>query len=140
MRAVASPTSCVSHPSNTHSSPSCPTYRIAQPLGSKGLSSSSLGQYYQLDARLLPEAARSYAGAFYSPRDTGHERKGGCKALQQELEATGSYSVMYRPAMHALFEAVLSREHPRILLTGPAGSGKSIALVSLVEWARQQGW
>ncbi|GLC44325.1 hypothetical protein PLESTB_000481900 [Pleodorina starrii] len=124
----------------------------AGPLSaSKELSAASVGAYYALDRALLPEAGRPYAGAFYSPREPGHERRGGCKALQQEVQATGSHAVMYRPVMHALFGAVGAHgsagqqpqpqpQSQRLLLTGPAGVGKSIALVGLVEWARQQGW
>ncbi|KXZ56537.1 hypothetical protein GPECTOR_1g482 [Gonium pectorale] len=61
---------------------------------------------------------------------------------------------MYRPAMHTLYQAVAaagaaanagsgeaaSTQRQRLLLTGQSGSGKSIALVGLVEWARQHGW
>lgn len=121
---------------------------------SKQLNASSVGAYYSLDKALVPEAGRSYAGAFYSPREAGHERRGGCKALQQEVQATGVDSVMYRPVMHALFGSVAACRSPaiptpnftpdltrqRLLLTGPTGAGKSIALAGLVEWARQQGW
>ncbi|GIL42680.1 hypothetical protein Vafri_615 [Volvox africanus] len=114
-------------------------------VGSKELSAASVGAYYSLDRALLQEASRPYAGAFYSPREPGHERRGGCKALQEETAATGRNTVMYRPVMHTLFSAVgansqTNTNHQRLLLTGPAGAGKSIALVSLVEWARQQGW
>ncbi|GFR41139.1 hypothetical protein Agub_g1788, partial [Astrephomene gubernaculifera] len=109
-------------------------------LPSNQLTAASVGGYYALEPRLLPEASRAYAGAFYAPRDAGHERRGGCKALQHEVEATGTHAVMYRPVMHTLYNAVGERSHQRLLLTGPAGAGKSIALAGLVEWARQQGW
>ena len=42
--------------------------------------------------------------------------------------------------MHELRQALGSGAARRVLLQGPAGAGKSIALVSLVEWARAQGW
>ncbi|KAG2500055.1 hypothetical protein HYH03_002332 [Edaphochlamys debaryana] len=100
----------------------------------------SVGNYYPLDMSRLPEAGTSYAGAFLAPRDPGFERRGGCKGLQAELEATAGASVMYRPSMDTLFSAVAARQHPRLLLTGSAGSGKSVALAALVEWARRQGW
>lgn len=45
-----------------------------------------------------------------------------------------------RHSMHELKEALRAGAGERLLLTGPAGSGKSVALVSLVEWARAQGW
>ncbi|GIL73286.1 hypothetical protein Vretifemale_3502 [Volvox reticuliferus] len=114
-------------------------------VGSKQLSFASVGAYYSLDKALLQEASRPYAGAFYSPREPGHDRRGGCKALQEEMAATGSHAIMYRPVMHTLFSAVganshTNTNHQRLLLTGPTGAGKSIALVGLVEWARQQGW
>ncbi|GLI69159.1 hypothetical protein VaNZ11_013727 [Volvox africanus] len=114
-------------------------------VSSKELSAASVGAYYSLDRALLQEASRPYAGAFYSPREPGHERRGGCKALQEEMAATGRNAVMYRPVMHTLFSAVgansqANTNHQRLMLTGPAGAGKSIALLSLVEWARQQGW
>eukprot|EP00198_Chlamydomonas_reinhardtii_P014099 XP_001703436.1 hypothetical protein CHLREDRAFT_143849 [Chlamydomonas reinhardtii] len=104
------------------------------------LTPAHLRSYYPLNLALLPEAARGSAGAFYTPRDPGHERRGGCKALQQEMEATGRASILYRPIMAALNGAVAAGQQPRLLLTGPAGCGKSLALLGLVEWARQQGW
>lgn len=56
------------------------------------------------------------------------------------MEATGRASILYRPIMAALNGAVAAGQQPRLLLTGPAGCGKSLALLGLVEWARQQGW
>ncbi|EFJ52077.1 hypothetical protein VOLCADRAFT_116092 [Volvox carteri f. nagariensis] len=110
----------------------------AKRIRSKELSAASVGAYYSLDPAVLPEAGQVYAGAFYAPREPGHERHGGCKALQQEVSLTGTHSIMYRPVMHNLFNALGAhdRHHQRLLLSGPAGSGKSIALVGLVEWAR----
>jgi small subunit ribosomal protein S29 len=118
-------------------------HRQEASIRSKDLGAAAVGAYYTIDKALLPEAGRQYAGAFYSPREAGHERRGGCKALQQEVAATGRHAVMYRPLMHTLFTTVGARDQgqqQRLLLSGPSGAGKSIALVSLVEWARQNGW
>jgi hypothetical protein len=47
---------------------------------------------------------------------------------------------MWRRSSQELLQALVSGAVPRVHLRGPQGSGKSIALVQLVEWARNNGW
>lgn len=78
--------------------------------------------------------------AFYSPRPSKQQRKGGCRSLQAELALTGSSSLTWRRASQELLQAVSSGSVPRVHLKGALGSGKSIAVVQMVEWARSNGW
>mmetsp|Transcript_1626 Transcript_1626/g.3607 ORF Transcript_1626/g.3607 Transcript_1626/m.3607 type:complete len:643 (-) Transcript_1626:351-2279(-) len=97
-------------------------------------------------------------------------RKGGCKGLQLEMKVAGVFSVdplsagadsqgaatkeshsseenlqgpavMWRDCMRRLHnELAITKEKLRILLEGPAGSGKSIALATMVERCRAANW
>jgi small subunit ribosomal protein S29 len=78
--------------------------------------------------------------AFYSPRPSKLQRKGGCRSLQAEFDSTRSSSLMWRRSSQELAAALSSRQAQAIHLRGPSGAGKSIAVVQLVEWARNQGW
>jgi small subunit ribosomal protein S29 len=81
--------------------------------------------------------------AFYSPRPSKLQRKGGCRALQAEFDSSGSSSLMWRRSSQELAAALSSSSSgsvQAIHLRGPSGAGKSIAVVQLVEWARNNGW
>ncbi|MEW5309713.1 MAG: hypothetical protein WDW38_001577 [Sanguina aurantia] len=105
------------------------------------LSTEHIGSYYTLQSSLIPEAFKAFHASFYAPRDAGSERSGGCSALQAELALTnGVQRLMYRRATRELVGMLQHEGLPRVLLEGPVGSGKSIALLSLVEWARASGW
>lgn len=78
--------------------------------------------------------------AFYSPRPAKLARKGGCRGLQAELALTHSSSLMWRRSTQALVDTLSSGGARALHLQGPAGCGKSVALVQLVEWARSSGW
>lgn len=78
--------------------------------------------------------------AFYSPRPSKQQRKGGCRALQAELALTHSSSLMWRRSSQELLSALSSGAVPVLHLRGAAGSGKSLALVQMVEWARSNSW
>jgi hypothetical protein len=101
-----------------------------------------------LFARCLPSPQ-----AFYSPRPAKLQRKGGCRGLQAEMALTRSSSLMWRRSSQELLQSVLLAASggaaagaaggagvPHAYLQGPAGSGKSIALLQMVEWARANGW
>ncbi len=60
--------------------------------------------------------------------------------LQEETSHTGTSLVQYRDCMRRLHLKAESRSHKQLYLDGPAGCGKSIAMASLVDWARSQGW
>ena len=66
--------------------------------------------------------------------------------LQEELEATKSDSIMFRYCMDHLLNMANKRGRRRktgrqhVYLTGPASSGKSIALAFVVSQLRAQGW
>ena len=63
--------------------------------------------------------------------------------LQDEVAASRAEAIMHRSSMQALRGLLLqpsSSSPTRMLLKGPRGSGKSVALASLVEWARATGW
>ena len=68
-----------------------------------------------------------------------------CLPMQRQFEATGSNEVLYRQAMHDLQESASSssaaeQEAPRrVLLDGPSGSGKSVAVAAQVARARAGG-
>jgi small subunit ribosomal protein S29 len=78
--------------------------------------------------------------AFYTPRPAKQQRKGGCRALQAELALTHRSSLMWRCSTQELQQVLSSAAVPRMYLKGAPGSGKSIALVQMVEWARSNGW
>lgn len=76
--------------------------------------------------------------AFYQPRK--FERAGGCPGLTSLWAASGQHHIMYRKCMHDLQAALAGRVARKVLLSGPAGAGKSVALLGLTEWARASGW
>ena len=52
---------------------------------------------------------------------------------------------MYRESIHALKGLLLDDSSvgtaaAKVLLKGPTGTGKSVALAAIVEWARACGW
>jgi small subunit ribosomal protein S29 len=109
---------------------------------STSLTASDVGAYYPLNTALIPEAFQPFHQAFYAPRSGGKRRNGGCLGLQKEVALTGSAAVMYRGWCHALRGELQGEEGQgrMMLLQGPSGAGKSMVLVSLVEWARADGW
>jgi len=64
-----------------------------------------------------------------------------CLSAQRQFDATGSSELLYRQAMHDLQAASSATEgaRPRMLLDGPSGSGKSIAVAAQVARARAGG-
>ena len=60
--------------------------------------------------------------------------------MQEEASYTGTSVIQYRESIRLLHLKAESRSQTHVYLDGPAGCGKSIALVSLVDWARSQGW
>lgn len=118
----------------------CGLCSLVADVTSSALNHSLVGHYYSFNPALVPEAFQPFHQSFYAPRPNNLKRKGGCRSLQAEFKSSGSSHLMYRRCMHEISEAVASGDVPHILLRGPAGCGKSIALVALVEWARAQGW
>ncbi|DBA84532.1 hypothetical protein WJX77_012040 [Trebouxia sp. C0004] len=99
----------------------------------KDLTQEDVSLYYRLNAQAVPEAFPDfYQGTL--------AEGGGCKALQEEASYTGTSLIQYRESIRLLHLKAESRSQTHIYLDGPAGCGKSIALVSLVDWARSQGW
>lgn len=47
---------------------------------------------------------------------------------------------MWRRSSQELAQVLSSSGGQRVHIQGPAGSGKSIAVVQLVEWARNNDW
>ncbi|GAX75551.1 hypothetical protein CEUSTIGMA_g2994.t1 [Chlamydomonas eustigma] len=110
-------------------------------LQSIGLQDGHVGNYYKLQRSLISETlhegnAGSKGGLSRSPATHS--------ALQVECNATGVPAVMYRNCMKDLRNAIRSQQEEgrgsQVLLKGPPGTGKSVALASLVEWARASGW
>ena len=60
--------------------------------------------------------------------------------MQEEASYTGTSLIQYRESIRLLHLKAESRSQTHVYLDGPTGCGKSIALVSLVDWARSQGW
>lgn len=115
--------------------------RLILPVGvtAAHLSPSHFGQYFRLHEKLVPEAYKPFHQSFLPTRDPGSEHKGGCQALQKEVALSGKACLMHRPATQALF-GLLEGPQQRVYMDGPSGSGKSMALYSLVERARGTGW
>lgn len=63
-----------------------------------------------------------------------------CFLVQDETAYSHSNEILYRGCIHSLHQKAARQQQKRVYLTGPRGCGKSIALVSLVDWARSQGW
>ena len=64
------------------------------------------------------------------------------RPAQRQFDATGSNEVLYRQAMHSLQAAASSPTGgapARVLLDGPSGSGKSVALAAQAARARAGG-
>lgn len=120
-----------------------------------------IGKYYLLNQKLLPEVPLSLGShALWAQRTAARS----CTSLQDETSATRSNAIMNRECLHTLRECLIherlnlvppdpsfpspsqsTTSSPanglkRVLLKGPMGSGKSIALASLVETARSMGW
>ncbi len=60
--------------------------------------------------------------------------------MQDEAAHSRSNSILYRHCIHSLHQKAAEQRQKRVHLMGPRGCGKSIALASLVDWARSQGW
>lgn len=60
--------------------------------------------------------------------------------VQDELKYTGTDRILHRSCIHSLHQKAAAEERHHLYLDGPAGCGKSIAVASLVNWARTQGW
>lgn len=60
--------------------------------------------------------------------------------LQDEIAASKADLVFYRKCMHALTTGVLSKDHKKIYIVGPASSGKSITMATAVIQMRALGW
>ena len=60
--------------------------------------------------------------------------------VQDETAYSHSNQILYRQCIHSLHQKAARQQQKRVYLTGPRGCGKSIALTSLVDWARSQGW
>lgn len=99
----------------------------------KDLTQNDVNLYYRLNAQSVPEAFPDfYQGTLVEG--------GGCKALHEEASYTGTSLIQYRESIRLLHLKAESRSQTHVYLDGPTGCGKSIALVSLVDWARSQGW
>lgn len=107
---------------------------------STALVASDVGSYYPFKAAVLPEAMQSFYQTFYAPRPSGSERRGGCKGLQAELAHSKRPYIMYRECMHQLVQQMQQQPGSKLMLQGAVGSGKSMAMAGLVEWARSNGW
>lgn len=105
---------------------------------SSTLGKSDVGAYYQLRAESIAEAFQPFHQTLYAKRPAHMQRRGGCRGLQDEVAFSGSNRIMYRRCMHELFKQ-LAQPGSRLLLDGPTGSGKSVALAAAVERARAQG-
>lgn len=60
--------------------------------------------------------------------------------MQEEIAASNTDLVLYRECMHSLAFEVFSKASKKIYLVGPASSGKSIALATVVAQMRSIGW
>lgn len=98
-----------------------------------------LGSYFDVPQGVLPEATHDYYKDPVLKGENVHEPNYGCKAVQHEWEWSGRRSLLARACMRDLAQSVQDRKKPLLFLDGWAGSGKSVALYSLVAWARQQG-
>ncbi|KAI3428497.1 hypothetical protein D9Q98_007321 [Chlorella vulgaris] len=96
--------------------------------------------YFDVPAGILPEATAEYYKDPILKGDNVHEPNYGCKAVQAEWEFSGQRSLMARECMHKLARRVQDNPRRHLYLDGWTGSGKSVALYSLVAWARAQGW
>ncbi|CAD7704567.1 unnamed protein product [Ostreobium quekettii] len=107
---------------------------------STSLSPADANKYYPFKKDLIPEAFASYY-KIEVPEDVGPVLpKGGCKALQEEFQRTGEPAVLARGVFFKLIKTLSLDKCRRLLLDGLAGSGKSMLLAALVEWARSQKW
>lgn len=98
------------------------------------------GTYFEVPQGILPEATKEYYEDPVLKGEGVHEPNYGCKAVQAEWEFSGRRSLMARECMQQLAAVVQERTRRQLYLDGWAGSGKSVALYSLVAWARAQGW
>eukprot|EP00210_Caulerpa_lentillifera_P008328 g7944.t1 len=103
------------------------------------LSPKDVNRYYELKKGLIQEAFREFY-KFTGSDGASETPKRGCKALYDEIQLTASQYILYRRCIHEIMDFVLESEPCRIWMEGKKGSGKSITLVSLVEWARRKNW
>ena len=100
-----------------------------------------VNSYFDLPESAAPEAEHR----FYQDPALAEERVNqpnyGCRGAQAEFAATGRRAVLARRCLRDLAAAADAGAAPRrLLLDGWAGTGKSVALLSLVAWARAAGW
>jgi hypothetical protein len=101
-------------------------------IRSTQLNEGIIGSFYNLEASNIFEALHdSNSSSTTTPGSSG---------VQDELSATKTTSLMYRKSIHHLRSFVQDHQGSRLLLKGPSGSGKSLGIASIVEWARASGW
>lgn len=104
------------------------------------LHSAPTGQYFAVDPSAVPEAMAEFYEDAYLKKERLTQPNYGCKAVQREFALTGHQILLHRPAIAKVLDLAQSGRKPQISLEGWTGSGKSVALFSLVAWARANGW
>eukprot|EP00208_Stichococcus_sp_RCC1054_P007658 CAMPEP_0206139160 /NCGR_PEP_ID=MMETSP1473-20131121/4879_1 /ASSEMBLY_ACC=CAM_ASM_001109 /TAXON_ID=1461547 /ORGANISM="Stichococcus sp, Strain RCC1054" /LENGTH=486 /DNA_ID=CAMNT_0053532819 /DNA_START=163 /DNA_END=1620 /DNA_ORIENTATION=- len=117
------------------------------------LQEGDINTLYEFRHDLVPEAFQKYYDEAYDRNDTVIDR-GGCKGLEAELFGAvaaekqdeedrvplDDHRLLYRQLTHQLKAVVLGRSRPQLMLDGPVGSGKSVALASIAAWGREAGY
>eukprot|EP00803_Ostreobium_quekettii_P003295 evm.model.scf_465EXC.3 EVM.evm.TU.scf_465EXC.3 scf_465EXC:23544-28438(-) len=108
---------------------------------STDLGTADVDKHYAFDLSLVPEAFTSYYKAEV-PEGLGPmlPSKGGCRALEQEIQRMGKPVLVARDVFLTLQRFLSKDESGFVVLNGLPGCGKSILLAGLVEWARKQKW
>jgi small subunit ribosomal protein S29 len=84
-------------------------------------------------------AGRQAGGGKKQQQDAGTAAAAAARSGGGVTSLARAPALMYRRCIHDLRQALEQGAGPsRLLLDGPAGCGKSLALAALVEWARQQ--
>uniref|UniRef100_A0A1D2A603 Small ribosomal subunit protein mS29 n=3 Tax=Auxenochlorella protothecoides TaxID=3075 RepID=A0A1D2A603_AUXPR len=97
-------------------------------------------RYFSIDPRAVPEAQADFYEEAYLKKEGLTQPNYGCTGVQRELASSGHSMLQHRPVIKTLLEHAQSLRKRRISLQGWTGSGKSVALYSLVAWARANDW
>ena len=97
--------------------------------------------YFELPEDAAPEAEHRFYQDPALAEARVNQPNYGCTGAQAEFAATGRRALLARRCLLDLAAAADAGTVPRrLLLDGWAGTGKSVALLALVAWARAAGW
>lgn len=104
------------------------------------LASVPLNMYFDAPLAACSESTKQYYADPALADEQVNQPNYGCKAVQAEMQCFGTNSLLQRQCTIGLQQTIAEQQKRHVYLDGWTGSGKSIALFIMVNWARKNGW